>query len=279
MLTSTSRLATRKSVCLFVLLAYGIAWALWLPLLLGAKGLHLTRFDASIPFFVSLGTIGPMFASFIATRIEEGRWAMPSRFLPSPKARNLLNLFTGPALITVSFVVFPYMICVASGHKRIPLRFLVPLLAVWPNILGGPLEEEFGWRGYLLPRIAARTGNAVAAILVGVVWAAWHLPLMLAHVWGVSFWYFLPMAVSAAIFASLGYFATGRSILGSVTVHYFFNTCSIMLGTALAGQPLYRNRDVDKIVLISMIGVAVLTIAITRGQLGSAPATKDVNSS
>jgi membrane protease YdiL (CAAX protease family) len=89
-----------------------------------------------------------MFASFIATRIEEGRWAMPSRFLPSPKARNLLNLFTGPALITVSFVVFPYMICVASGHKLIPLRFLVPLLAVWPNILGGPLEEEFGWRGY-----------------------------------------------------------------------------------------------------------------------------------
>jgi uncharacterized protein len=148
MLTSTSRLATRKSICLFVLLAYGIAWALWLPLLLGAKGLHLTRFDASIPFFVSLGTIGPMFASFIATRIEEGRWAMPSRFLPSPKARNLLNLFTGPALITVSFVVFPYMICVASGHKLIPLRFLVPLLAVWPNILGGPLEEEFGWRGY-----------------------------------------------------------------------------------------------------------------------------------
>ena len=75
------------------------------------------------------------------------------------------------------------MICVASGHKLIPLRFLVSPLVVWPNILGGPLEEEFGWRGYPLLRVAARTGNAVAAILVGVVWSAWHLPLMLAHVW------------------------------------------------------------------------------------------------
>ena len=122
---------------------------------------------------------------------------------------------------------------------------------MWPNILGGPLEEEFGWRGYLLPRVAARTGNAVAAILVGVVWAAWPLPLMLAHVWGVRFWYFLPMVVlSAAIFASLAYFATGRSILGSVTVHYFFNTCySSCSAPLLAGQPLYRNRDVDEMVL------------------------------
>jgi hypothetical protein len=147
MLTSTSWLATRKPITLFVLLAYTIAWALWLPLLLRPKGLHLTQFDASIPFFTSLGTIGPMVASFIATRIEEGRWAMPSRFLPSPQARNLLNLFTGPASITVSFVILPYMICVASRHKLIPPRFLAPLLAVWPNILGGPLEEESGWRG------------------------------------------------------------------------------------------------------------------------------------
>jgi hypothetical protein len=51
-----------------------------------------------------------------------------------------------------------------------------------------------------------------------------------------------------------------------------------MLGTALAGQPLYSNRDVDEMVLLSMVGVAVLTIAITRGQLGSTPATKEVNS-
>jgi len=278
MLTTTCRVATRKSITLFVLLAYSIAWVLWLPLLLGPKGLRLTRYDAFLPFFASLGTIGPMLASFIATRMEKGRWSMPSRFLPLPKAQNWLNLLTGPALIIAAFVVIPYMICVAPGHRLIHLRFLSALMAVWPNILGGPLEEEFGWRGYLLPRIATHTGNAVAAISVGVVWATWHLPLMLAHVWSVSFWYFLPMAVAVGIFASLAYFATGRSIVGAVTVHYVFNTCSVMLGTALAGQPLYSNRDVDKVVLLSMIGVAVITIAVTRGRLGSALAAKESKS-
>ncbi|MFC5862765.1 CPBP family intramembrane glutamic endopeptidase [Acidicapsa dinghuensis] len=272
--TSNVGSVTRKTIGLFVCLAYGIAWFLWLPVVLGPKGLHLTRFDASIPVFVSLGTTGPMLASFIAIRMEKGRWAMPSRFFPSIRTRSWLNLFTGPALITIAFVIIPYTICVAPGHKVITLSFLAPLLGVWPNILGGPLEEEFGWRGYLLPRVGARTGNVVAAILVGVAWATWHLPLMLIHLYSVSFWYFLALEVAAAIFASFAYFATGRSILGPVIVHYFYNTCTFMLYTALAGHPLNPSRDVDKIVLLSMIGVAAMTIAVTRGRLGAAPVTK-----
>ncbi len=39
--------------------------------------------------------------------------------------------------------------------------------------------EEFGWRGYLLPRLAARFGNARAALIVGVIWGLWHAPLVL----------------------------------------------------------------------------------------------------
>jgi membrane protease YdiL (CAAX protease family) len=258
-----------KPVVLFLVLAYGIAWVLWLPLLLGPSGLHLTKYDANLPFFTSLGTIGPLIASFLTVRYETGRWAMPSRLFPAPQLRSWLNLLTGPALTILAFVIIPYMICIAPGHKLIPLRFLVPLLAVWPNILGGPLEEEFGWRGYLLPRLAARIGNLWATLAVGVIWATWHLPMMLAHVWGISFWYYLPLLTASAVFASLAYFATGRSILAPIIVHYVFNTCSTMLGTAFADQPLYRHRDVNEIVLISMVGTALLTITATRGRVGN----------
>jgi hypothetical protein len=41
-----------------------------------------------------------------------------------------------------------------------------------------------------------------------------------------------------------------------------------MLDTAFLGQPRYRHRDVDEIILICMISVALLTIAATRGKLG-----------
>lgn len=38
-----------------------------------------------------------------------------------------------------------------------------------------PLGEEFGWRGFLQPRLAARYGHVRGSLLVGVVWAVWHL--------------------------------------------------------------------------------------------------------
>lgn len=234
--------------------------------MLGPAGLHITRYDAYLPFFVSLGTIGPLIASFVAVRYESGRWGMPSRLLPPAQLRRWLCLLIGPVLVVIAFVNIPYVICMAPGHRLIPLRFLAPLLAVWPNILGGPLEEEFGWRGYLLPRLCRRMGNTWATVCVGIIWASWHLPLMLSHVWGVSFWYFLSMVVAVAVFASVGYFATGGSILGAIVVHYVFNSCSSMLNTVFEGQQPYR--DLSETVLVSMVCVALLTIAATRGRLG-----------
>ena len=182
-----------RPVMMYLALAYGIAWVLWLPLVLGPSGLRVTRYDAYLPFFGSLGTVGPLIASFLAVRYETGRWAMPSRFFPTKRWSSWLNLLTGPVLTILAFVVIPYMICIAPGHKLIALGFLTPLSAVWPNMLGGPLEEEFGWRGYLLPRLAGRMGNTWSTLVVGVIWASWHLPLFLYRGWtGVSFWYFLP---------------------------------------------------------------------------------------
>jgi membrane protease YdiL (CAAX protease family) len=39
--------------------------------------------------------------------------------------------------------------------------------------------EEIGWRGYLVPALRERFGFAATAGLSGLVWAAWHMPLVL----------------------------------------------------------------------------------------------------
>lgn len=60
----------------------------------------------------------------------------------------------------------------AAGHEMMAAAnfFLVVLL-------GGPLGEEFGWRGYALPSLQESFDWRVASLGVGLVWGVWHLPL------------------------------------------------------------------------------------------------------
>jgi hypothetical protein len=60
----------------------------------------------------------------------------------------------------------------ASGHLLMTLVNL-PLVL----LLGGPLGEEFGWRGHALPVLQDRLGWRTASLALGLVWGVWHLPL------------------------------------------------------------------------------------------------------
>jgi membrane protease YdiL (CAAX protease family) len=56
-----------------------------------------------------------------------------------------------------------------------PLYTVVPLFIILTVFAG--IGEEYGWRGFLLPRLQTRYNALVSSLIVGVAWAIWHIPM------------------------------------------------------------------------------------------------------
>jgi len=97
-----------------------------------------------------------------------------------------------------------------SGVLSLPsLLADVVVTAVWLAIVGGILAvgEEVGWRGYLQPRLCSRFGIYPGLLAVGLLWAFWHLPLLLlGYVFPAA-----PVTGALLLFPSIG-----------IAVSYFF---------------------------------------------------------
>jgi membrane protease YdiL (CAAX protease family) len=109
----------------------------------------------------------------------------------------------------------------ASRWPLIGVNFIVVLL------IGGPLGEELGWRGFVLPHLQSSIGLIWAGLLIGTVWALWHVPLFVlpgSPQSELPFGWFALQAVALSLVLSIVYWDSGRSLLLPVLLHASMNT-------------------------------------------------------
>jgi membrane protease YdiL (CAAX protease family) len=259
-----------RPILAFIALAFGITWLIWLPLVIGADGLHLLKYSPDLPIWASVGAFGPLIAAIVISRRQTGDW-LPSRIFPPPKPASLFHLLTSPALILLGFVGIPFVCLTQVGSRHPHWSALLPLLSFWPNLFGGPFEEEFGWRGFLLPKLTTRFGPTPAALLVALIWSSWHLPLFFVHSWGsVPFWFYLALVSSLSVIITFGYNLTGGSIFAAILAHFTFNECSEIVENLLKDSHLQPSANLALTILLVMIGTGLILIVSTKGRLGLA---------
>jgi CAAX protease family protein len=114
--------------------------------------------------------------------------------------------------------------------------WLIPLaIAVSTPVQAG---EEIGWRGYALPRLAERFGLARASILLGVIWACWHLPqfyIREADTYRQSFIVFLLQVTAISVAMAWLYTRTNGSLLLTMLLHASVNNSKDIVPSALPG--------------------------------------------
>jgi uncharacterized protein len=281
-------LLARHPLLFFVLIAYAGTWIVWLPFLLSADGLGLMSFSSPLPLIVigGLATFtGPALGAFVMTGVTEGREGVRRLLrkivLWRVGLRWYLFTFLGfPVILALGTIIVPGNL--ASFEVMNPLSLLlayVPFFVYPALLIGGPLGEEPGWRGFALPRLQRRHGPLVGSLILGVIWTFWHVaPVWLAS-WSAAgmlniynFVLYLLFITSWTIIMTWIYNNTKGSvfmaILGHTSVDAFPNVILWPLlpaSLAVTGYGVYFGYYG---MLIGMGVLALAVIALTRGRLG-----------
>lgn len=208
----------------FFLITYAVSWSFFIPVA-ATVGSSITPFHYGLIF---LGTIAPSFVALGLTARAEGdrgvralvdrafRWRVPARWYVFAIG------YTASIKLAAAIV---HRLLIGSWPHPGPDPLVVIPFAI---LISTPVQagEEIGWRGYALPRLAARFGLGGASVLLGTIWAFWHLPLFFvrgADTYGQSFvFYWMQVTALSITFAWL-YARTGGSLLLVMLLHAAVN--------------------------------------------------------
>lgn len=274
----------------YFFMAYAFSWIMSIPCVLAEWGyLPEALFQ---PFFVIKAFAGPFLAAAIMVRLIDGQAGairFRQRFFQMRTGWQwyLFILVAIPALFLLGILVQPGTLLSFQGFPNGSLvAYLIYYLINFVIIFfaGGPLAEEPGWRGFALPRMQERNGSLGGALLLGLIWAFWHLPDFLTRAqgggpgtgWG-SFFTNLPifvlLVVALSVVMAWVYNRTRGSLFIAILLHASINTAGLLVELFPAPNiPVFTMTNTALLVGIAL--PALLIVLATRGRLGFQPGTE-----
>lgn len=227
----------------FFLLTYAVTWTFFIAAVALSRGTaSMDQALAVVPgLLVFGGTIAPALVALVITARAAGPTGMGALLhrLLQWRVGARWYLFAVSFMAAIKFAVaLTHRIMIGSwpgfGHQPFGV-ILVAILISTPFQSG----EEIGWRGYALPLLAERIGFPRASVLLGLIWACWHVPLFFLRVpgndeYGQSFpvWALGVTALSVAI--AWLYMRTNGSLLLTMLMHSVVNNIPHFLPAAVA---------------------------------------------
>ena len=249
----------------FFLLTFFIAWSIWLTVGVLAPGYFILTI---IP-----GAWSPSISAILLAYLSDGKSGIQQLLKGLLKWRVgyrwYLVVFFGIALIAYAAmginIVFggqPGQISLPGGAPLSAWPGVVPLVFFVNIFLGGPLAEDIGWRGYILPKLRKRMSALNASLLIGVVWVLWHIPFYIipdgrVAVGDVPLIWFAPLTIAWSVLFAWVYVNT-ESILMPVLFHAAINTTLGTLG--ILGPPTGNMMPLVLNTLLTWMAVGVVVV-------------------
>ena len=260
--------AQRRPLLTFFTLALVFGWLLALPLVLSPAGLGVWSHQVS-ELWLILVACAPTAAALCTQRLGVNTWGIAR--LGSPWPRVTAGVALGLGVTLFAFAVVPALVLTNAALGALHWPALVTAAAPWwrnpLNLLGGPLNEEPGWRGFALPRLQARWGAVAASVILGLVWTLWHVPLFLLHGWlSVPIWAFAVLLVCLSVSMTWVTNWSRGSVLPAIGMHAVFNSSFPILVALCQGVPTRAPGLVWYVVGVA--ATTLVVVVLTRGRLG-----------
>lgn len=217
----------------FFLLSFGISWLVWISMIIFSPGE-----DYFLPLLF-MGAFGPSLAAIcmvlMCGSIEE-RKSFWKSLIDVKRIGLKWFLFILLIFPTILFLGYFLYSLVGGSYPNLADYFggietiSDALSLLFIMLLGGPLAEELGWRGYALDRLRPKWGLLMGSIILGIIWVLWHLPLFFIEGtsqfqkgFGPAFWSWAFQLIVISLIFSLVYYKTGESILAAILLHLMAN--------------------------------------------------------
>jgi membrane protease YdiL (CAAX protease family) len=224
---------------------------------------------------LAIGSAGPTLVALFLSWRSDGRAGVRALFARrgSPTvafyAVALLHIAAAHLVATIGLVL--------AGRYTAQHLFYPPLRPEQIAIaIVAPLGEEYGWRGYALPRLQTSMKPLAASLVVGAVWAAWHLPTFFVPGARVAdFFLTLPGMLAGSVIYTWLYNATGGSMRVVLLAHLGVHLDNVFRAAAAGdgAAPLVSTSVVLVTFAACLVGAGALREhkAVTAG-LARAPA-------
>ena len=231
-----------RNLVFFFLIAFGWTWFWWglfifgilkLPSGIGTSEVDLGSASPTV-LIVLLAPYGPTLTGFVMMAITEGRTGVKALW------KRFWNRDLSIKWLVVILLFFPTMRLIANIVSRTVDGQAYPLLAypsfesirmfvgsfIFDGFIHGGMSEEFGWRGYALPRFQFKMNSLASSIVLGAIWICWHIPLWFAP--GdlqirENFWGWAPIVLLYSVFYTWIFNNTNGSLLAAVLFHAMSN--------------------------------------------------------
>lgn len=289
-----------KRILLYLAITFGLTWGYCFLVLYpivngeslnGVPSVAAQLMTAVCMFFPATGVL---LTRLITKEGFRNAWVKPN-LRNRKNIKYYLLAWFGPGLLTfagmgIYFLLFPgnldltfsYFIATleATGAPLetlpIPISLLMVVQCVQALFLAPALNfvtcfgEEWGWRGYLLPKVSERLSTIPTLLITGVIWGLWHAPLTaIGHNYGLGYagFPFTGIAMMCLFCIVLGVFMSyvtlkTKSCIPAILAHGAVNgiTAIGIYFTYDGGNPFVGPAPTGIIGLMPFILVAILMV-------------------